>query len=96
MRDDDEIILPTKMSLAQATEMARIGADDEAFENLVALFAFAHGRQPSTDVEAFEWGAKNSDDSLMALGFEGRAGFQCNYDCCLMVTHGPRPGDTLH
>jgi hypothetical protein len=30
------------------------------------------------------------DAALTAMGFGGRAGFQYNYDLCLMVEYGPR------
>jgi hypothetical protein len=30
------------------------------------------------------------DVALTALGFEGRDGFQYNYDLCLMAEYGPR------
>jgi hypothetical protein len=36
------------------------------------------------------------DAALTALGFKGRAGFQYNYDLCLMVEYGPRVNDALN
>jgi hypothetical protein len=36
------------------------------------------------------------DVALTALGFEGRAGFQYNYDLCQMVEHGPRAKDAVN
>jgi hypothetical protein len=30
------------------------------------------------------------DAALTAMGFGGRAGFQYNYDLCLIVEYGPR------
>jgi hypothetical protein len=71
-----------------AAEMNRIVADEEAFERLVDLFKRAHDRAPSSDYEAYEWGAKREDAALTAMGFEGRAGFQYNYDLCLMAEYG--------
>jgi hypothetical protein len=88
--------MKSKFSPEVAAEMDRIGADEEAFENLVAMFAWVHGRPPVRDTEAFEWGAKNTDANLRAFGFEGRQGFQDNYDLCLMVEKGPRAGDALN
>jgi hypothetical protein len=41
-----------------AAEMNRIVADEEACERLVDLFKQAHGRAPSSDCEAYQWGAK--------------------------------------
>jgi hypothetical protein len=79
-----------------ATEMNRIVADEEAFERLVDLFKQAFGRAPANDCEAYQWGAKMGDPVLTAMGFEGRAGFQYNYDLCLMVEYGPRAKDALN
>jgi hypothetical protein len=83
-----------------AAEANRIAADEEAFERLVDLFKQAHGRAPSSDYEAYKWGAKMEDAALTAMGFEGRAGFEYNYDLCLMVEYGPRAiaslGDPYH
>jgi hypothetical protein len=73
-----------------AAEMNRIVADEEAFERLASLFQQAHGRAPASDCEAYLWGAKMEDAALTAMGFEGRAGFQYNYDLCLMAEYGPR------
>jgi hypothetical protein len=69
-----------------AAEMNRIVADEEAFERLVDLFKQAHGWAPASDCEAYKWGAKMEDPALTAMGFEGRVGFQYNYDLCLMVS----------
>lgn len=96
MFDNDEEIPVPKWSKAQKEEMERISADEEAFEGLVAMFEFVHGRRPMRDTEAFEWGAKNTDANLAAMGFEGRAGFQYNYDLCLMVEQGPRAKDAIN
>ena len=79
-----------------AAEMHRIVADEKAFERLVDLFKQAHGRAHTTDCEAYQWGAKMEDTALTALGFAGRAGFQYNYDLCLMVEYGPRSNDVLN
>ena len=73
-----------------AAEVNRIAADEEAFERLVDLFKQAHGRAPSSDCEVYKWGAKMEGAALTAIGFEGRAGFQYNYDLCLTVEYGPR------
>ena len=74
----------------------RIEADYEAFERLAALFAWVHGRPPSSDIEAFHWGAQDTDANLIALGFENRAGFQYNYDICLIVEQRGRTKDKLN
>jgi hypothetical protein len=79
-----------------AAEMNRIVGDEEAFERLVDLFKQAHGRAPASDCEAYQWGAKMEDATLTAIGFEGRAGFQYNYDLCLMVEYGPRAYNALN
>jgi hypothetical protein len=79
-----------------AAEMNRIGADEEAFERLVDLFKQAHGRAAASDCEAYQWGAKMEDAAPTAIGFEGRAGFQYNYDLCLMVEYGPRAKDAVN
>jgi 6-phosphofructokinase len=79
-----------------ATEMNRIVADEEAFERLVDLFKQAHGRAPASDCEAYQWAQEMDDAALTALGFEGRDGFQYNYDLCLMVEHGPRAKEALN
>ena len=40
---------------------------------------------------AYQWAQEMMNDAaLTALGFEGRDGFQYNYDLCLMVEYGPR------
>jgi hypothetical protein len=77
-------------------EMNRIVADEEACERLVDLFKQAHGRAPTSDCEAYQWGAKMEDAALTAMGFEDRAGFQYNYDLCLMAECGPRAKDSLN
>jgi hypothetical protein len=79
-----------------AAEMNRIVADEEACERLVDLFKQAHGWVPSSDCEAYQWGAKREDAVLTAVGFDGRAGFQYNYDLCLMAEYGPRAKDSLN
>jgi hypothetical protein len=77
--------------------MNRIVADEEAFVRLVDLFKQAHGRAPASDCEAYQWGAKMEDPALTAMGFKGRrAGFQYNYDLCLMVEYGPRAKHALN
>ena len=73
-----------------AAEANRIAADEAAFKCLVDLFKQAHGRAPVSDCEAYKWGAKMEDAALTAMGFEGLAGFQYNYDLCLMVEYGLR------
>jgi 6-phosphofructokinase len=78
-----------------AAEMNRIVADEEAFERLVDLFKQTHGRAPASDCEAYQWAQEMDDVALTALGFEGRDGFQYNYDLCLMVEHGPRAKEAL-
>ena len=72
-----------------AAELNRILADEEAFERLANLFQQVHGRALASDCEAYQWGAKMDDAALTAMGFEGRAGFQYNYDLCLMAEYGP-------
>lgn len=79
-----------------AAGMERIAADEEAFEGLVDLFTQAHGRAPQGDCEAYQWGTLLHRDTLTALGFEDRAGFQYNYDLCLLIEHSPRVKDTLN
>ena len=73
-----------------AAEANRITADEEAFKRLIDRFKQGYGRAPASDCEAYKWGAKMEDVALTAMGFEGRAGFQYNYDLCLMVEYGPR------
>jgi 6-phosphofructokinase len=73
-----------------AAEMNRIVADEEALERLVDLFKQAHGRAPASACEAYQWGAKMEDPALTVMGFEGRAGFQYNYDLYLMAEYGAR------
>lgn len=72
-----------------AAEKNRIVADEEAFERLVRHFMHAYGRAPASDWEAYQWGAKMEDAALTAIGFDGRSGFQYNYDLCQMVEYGP-------
>jgi hypothetical protein len=79
-----------------AAEMNRIVADEKAFERLAGLFRQAHGRALASDCEAYQWGAKMEDDTLAAMGFEGRAGFQYNYDLCLMAEYGPRAKESVN
>ena len=79
-----------------AAEKNRIVADEEAFERLVDLFKQAHGQTPASDCEAYQWGAKMEDAALTAMGFGGRAGFQYNYDLCLIVEYGPRGKSALN
>jgi hypothetical protein len=95
MSDDEEIPVP-KWCKAQLAGLERQIADEEAFAALVAMFEFVYGRPPICDTEAFEWGAKNTDANLIAMGFEDRAGFQYNFDLCLMVEHGPRAKDAIN
>jgi hypothetical protein len=73
-----------------AAEANRIAADEEACKRLVDQFKQAHGRAPASDSEAYNWAAQMDDAALTAMGFDGRAGFQYNYDLCLMVEYGPR------
>jgi hypothetical protein len=73
-----------------AAEANRIAADEEASKRLVDLFKQANGRAPASDCEAYQWAEKMEDAALTAMGFDGRAGFQYNYDLCLMVEYGPR------
>jgi hypothetical protein len=86
----------TDWSAYVTAEMNRIVADEEAFERLANLFQKAHGRTPASDCEAYEWAAKMKDAALTAIGFEGRAGFQYNYDLCLLAEYGPRAKDWLN
>jgi hypothetical protein len=51
---------------------------------------------PASDCEAYQWAQEMDDVALTALGFEGRAGFQYNYDLCQMVEHGPRAKDAVN
>jgi hypothetical protein len=73
-----------------AAEANRIAADEEASKRLVDLFKRAHGRAPASECEAYRWAAKMENAMLIAMGFDGRAGFQYNYDLRLMVEYGPR------
>jgi hypothetical protein len=91
----DELPIP-RWTPEQITELNRIGADEDATEKLFALFEWVHGRERIRDTEAFEWGAKNTDATLRALGFESRARFQYVYDCTLMVEQGPRAKDRIN
>jgi hypothetical protein len=79
-----------------AAERNRIVADEEAFERLADLFQQTHGRALASGCEAYQWGAKMEDAALTAMGFGGRAGFQYNYDLCLMVEYGPRGKGALN
>ena len=46
---------------------------------------------------AYQWAQEMMNDAaLTALGFEGRDGFQYNYDLCLMVEYGPGAKDALN
>jgi len=76
--------------------LARIAADEVAFERLTELFVNEHGRVQHRDTEIYQWGAHLHDLVLTELGFEGRAGFQHNYDLCLMVEQGPRGKDCVN
>jgi hypothetical protein len=73
-----------------AAEANRIAADEVAFKRLVDLFKQTHGRAPASACEAYQWAHEMDDAALTALGFEGRDGFQYNYDLCLMAEYGPR------
>jgi len=88
--DEREEAMRTNWPAYVAAEVNRIAADEEAFKRLADLFKQAHGRAPASDCEAYKWGAKMEDAALTAMGFEGRAGFQYNYDLCLMAEYGPR------
>jgi hypothetical protein len=79
-----------------AAEMNRIAADEEAFKRLIKQFKHVHGRAPASGCEAYQWGAKMEDAALTAIGFDGRTGFQYNYDLCLLVEHGPRAKDAVN
>ena len=79
-----------------AAEMNRIVADEAALERLLDLFKLAHGRAHTSYCEAYQWGANMEDTALTAMGFAGRAGFQYNYDLCLIVEYGPRANDVLN
>jgi hypothetical protein len=96
MSQDDEGELDPIFSAAQLAVLARIVADEAAFDRLADLFAWVYGRPPDGAAEAFQWGAKNTDANLIALGFENRAGFQNFYDLVLMVEQGPRGKDVLN
>jgi hypothetical protein len=67
-----------------------------SLERLVDLFKQAHGWAPASGCEAYQWGAKMEDAALTAMGFEGRAGLQYNYDLCRMVEYGPCAKDSLN
>jgi hypothetical protein len=41
-------------------------------------------------------GRKEGNAALTAMGFDGRVGFQYNYDLCLMAEYGPRVKDSLN
>jgi len=75
--------------------MNRIVAGEEAFERLVD---YSSRPRPSTasDCDAYQWAQEMDDVALTALGFDGRAGFQYNYDLCQMVEHGPRAKDAVN
>jgi hypothetical protein len=73
----------------QVPAMERINADAEAFAAMVSMFKEVHGRKPVHDLEAFAWGAKNTDENLRAFGFADRAGFQYCFDCVLAVSGEP-------
>jgi len=88
--DESEEAMRTNWPAYVASEMKRIVADEQAFERLVDLFKQAHGRALASDCEAYQWAQEMDDAALTALGFEGRDGFQYNYDLCLMVEYGPR------
>jgi 6-phosphofructokinase len=88
--NESEEAMRTNWPAYVAAEMNRIVADEEAFERLVDLFKQAHGRALASDCEAYQWAQEMDDAALTALGFEGRDGFQYNYDLCLMVEYGPR------
>jgi 6-phosphofructokinase len=94
--DESEEAMRTNWPAYAAAEMNRIVADEEAFERLVDLFKQARGRAPASDCEAYQWAQEMDDAALTALGFEGRDGFQYNYDLCLMVEYGPRAIDALN
>jgi hypothetical protein len=94
--DESEEAMRTNWPAYVAAEMNRIVADEEAFERLVELFKQAHGRAPASDCDAYQWAQEMDDVALTALGFEGRAGFQYNYDLCQMVEHGPRAKDAVN
>ena len=88
--NESEEAMRTNWPAYVAAEMNRIVADEEAFERLVDLFKQAHGRAPASDCDAYQWAQEMDDVALTALGFEGRDGFQYNYELCLMVEYGPR------
>lgn len=87
--DERKEAMRTNWPAYVAAEVNRIAADEEAFKRLADLFEQAHGRAPASDCEAYKWGAKMEDAALTVMGFEGRAGFQYNYDLCLMAEYGP-------
>ena len=88
--DEREEAMRTDWPAYVAAEANRIAADEEASRRLVDLFKQAHGRAPASDSEAYNWAARMDDAALTTMGFEGRAGFQYNYDLCLMAEYGPR------
>jgi hypothetical protein len=96
MSQDDDGELDPDFSAAQFAVLARIEADEAAFERLTELFVNETGRVQHRDTEVFQWGAHLDDLVLIELGFEGRAGFQYNFDVVLMVEQGPRGKDTVN
>jgi len=62
---------------------------------MVAMFEWVHGGKPLDALEAFVWGSKNTDANPTPFGFDGRAGFQCCYDCVLAVEQA-RAGARSH
>ena len=96
MSQDDEGELDPNFSAAQLAVLARIVADEAAFDRLTELFVNETGRVQHRDTEVFQWGAHLDDLVLIELGFEGRAGFQYNFDVVLMVEQGPRGKDTVN
>jgi hypothetical protein len=69
---------PPKPSAA-ATRKRSFNTD----QRMVDLFKQAHGRAPASNCEAYQWAQEMDDVALTVLGFEGRDGFQYNYDLCL-------------
>jgi hypothetical protein len=88
--DESEEAMRTDWPAYVAAEAKRIAADEEAFKRLVDLFKQTCGWHPRVTARLTSGEQRWTMPALTTTGFEGRAGFQYNYDLCLMVEYGPR------
>ena len=93
---DDDFDLQELEAFIRSPAAKRIMADEEAVERLIAFFEERVGSAPRCSIQLLEFGRLFSDDTLIELGFEHRAGFERNLELIITVQHGACAKDALN